>query len=101
MALAVIADGALRLELDAIGLSNDDARWARSEGYWVDDAVVVEGDGEFTDFRVKLRPRPNAFGVRWVPPPDRNVHDERWLAPRTGRARVYHDGRVRLDLDVK
>jgi hypothetical protein len=74
--------------------------WARREGYWLDDSTLLHDDSNHTDFRVRLRPRPNAFGVPWVPPPERDANDAQWLTPRTGRARVHRDGTVRLDLDV-
>lgn len=71
-------------------------RWASQEGYFLDESRMVGGDRRQTTFRIKVRPKPSGFGVPWIPPPDRNAEDDRWMAPRVGWAKVYNDGRVEV-----
>lgn len=112
-ALVVAATGAgFLIDHWQVGRARDRlGEWASREGYLI---LVARrrwlGRGPFwlasdyqVVFRVQLRPLPRAYGLPWIPPPDRDAADDALLAPVWGWARVgsYWRGLASRDVEVR
>lgn len=85
--------------------------WAGREGYLILDARrrwfrrgPFWRSGEYqVVFRVHVRPLPRAYGLPWVPPPDRPGGDAALMAPVWGWARVgsYWRGLASREVEVR